>query len=92
VGGPVLTKHIYATYALDTCFKMFMKGVSMPVGDGEGGRGDLLTTTSLSLTQIKTTAPLRYKVRPNLALIDPKSVAKIHVLLVPGETHCLTCS
>lgn len=29
--------HIYATYALDTCFKMFMKGVSMPVGDGEGG-------------------------------------------------------
>ena len=59
---------------------------------GGGGRGDLLTTTSLSLSQIKTTAPLRYKVRPNLALIDPKSVAKIHVLLVPGKIHCLTCS
>jgi len=24
-----------------------------------------------------------------IALIDPKSVAKIHVLLVPGETHWL---
>ena len=43
----------------------------------------------LSHTQIKTTVPLRYKVRPNLALINPKSVAKIHVLLVPGETQWL---
>ena len=53
----------------------------------------VLKTDILSL-QIKTTAPLRYKVRPNLALIDPKSVAKVHVLLVPREFHvlCLLCA
>ena len=34
--------------------------------------------------QVKTTAPQRYKVKPNLALIDPKSVAVVQVLLIPG--------
>ena len=36
--------------------------------------------------KIKTTAPRRYKVRPNLALIQPKSVAKVQVVLVPGTS------
>ena len=37
--------------------------------------------SACTLSQIKTTAPLRYKVRPNLAIIDGKSVAKVHVML-----------
>ena len=37
-------------------------------------------------TQIKTTAPTRYKVRPNVALVDGRSVAKVQVLFSPGTT------
>lgn len=53
---------------------------------------ELLCSLSLSNTsqdaaafKIKTTAPRRYKVRPNLALIQPQSVTKVQVLLVPGS-------
>lgn len=35
--------------------------------------------------QVKTTAPLQYKVRPNLNTIDAKSVAKIQVFLTQGS-------
>ncbi len=34
-------------------------------------------------SQVKTTAPKRYKVRPNVALVDSKSVAKVQVLFTP---------
>lgn len=60
-----------------------------------GGRDkELLCTLSLSNTsqnaaafKIKTTAPRRYKVRPNLALIQPKLVTKVQVLLVPAPSN-----
>ena len=35
--------------------------------------------------QIKTTAPTRYKVRPSLAILESKSIAKVQVVLVPGK-------
>lgn len=60
-----------------------------------GGRDkELVCTLSLSNTsqnpaafKIKTTAPRRYKVRPNLALIQPKSATKVQVLLVPSQSN-----
>ena len=55
---------------------------------------ELSCTLSLSNTsqnaaafKIKTTAPHRYKVRPNLALVQPKSVTKVQVLLVPSQSN-----
>lgn len=77
---------------LNTCGLCFIwhllivYGVHAPLGTSM--LQDSLTIDVPSL-QIKTTAPLRYKVRPNLALIDPKSVARVHVLLVPSEFHLL---
>lgn len=65
---------------------LIVYGVHAPLGTSM--LQDSLTIDVPSL-QIKTTAPLRYKVRPNLALIDPKSVARVHVLLVPSEFHLL---
>ena len=43
-----------------------------------------LCTSDSSPTKIKTTAPLRYKVRPNLALIDGKAAEKVKVVLTAG--------
>ena len=55
-----------------------------------GGAASGLTvsiTICFITLQVKTTAPVKYKVRPNFALIDAKSVAKVHVLLVPGQYY-----
>lgn len=61
------------------------------VFSGSSDENEIICTLTLTNTanhtaayKIKTTAPTRYKVRPNLSLIDPKSVAKVHVLLAPG--------
>ena len=49
----------------------------------------VITLTNISeqalAYKIKTTAPTRYKVRPSLALLEPRSVAKVQVVLVPGN-------
>eukprot|EP00731_Ephydatia_muelleri_P030852 Em0022g366a len=56
-------------------------------GAGCGGAGVpvLVFRCWCSGDGIKTTAPTRYKVRPSLAILESKSVAKVQVVLVPGN-------
>ena len=61
---------------------------------------ELLCTLSLTNTsrdcpavfKIKTTAPRRYKVRPNLSLVQPEAKTKVQVLLVAGSPSVVTIS